>query len=247
MTNEAQYDAGGETSRAPERPDPRARIVDASMRLAAERKFEDIAIRDICAAADVTLADFRDAFPSKGAVLARLSKRIDRAVLSHGAGELAAEAPRERLFDVLMRRLDAMAPYRAGLREIAAWLRRDPAAALAMNRVTVNSMRFMLEAAGIDSEGAAGALKLQGLALAWARVVAIWLDDSEPGLSRTMAALDRELTNGQRIVAGIDRLDRLAAPFKAIARAAMESRSRARGGLRERSPETPAADDVQTL
>ena len=194
MTNEGQNDAGPTTSQAGKSADPRARIIDALMRLAAERAFEDIAIRDICAAADVTLADFRDAFPSKGAVLGGFSKRIDRAVLSHGAAELASEAPRERLFDVLMRRLDAMAPYRDGLRGIAAWLRRDPAAALAMNRESVNSMRFMLEAAGIDSDGAAGALKLQGLAFAWARVLAIWLEDSEPGLSRTMAALDRELT-----------------------------------------------------
>ena len=161
MTNEGQNDAGPTTSQAGKSADPRARIIDALMRLAAERAFEDIAIRDICAAADVTLADFRDAFPSKGAVLGGFSKRIDRAVLSHGAAELASEAPRERLFDVLMRRLDAMAPYRDGLRGIAAWLRRDPAAALAMNRESVNSMRFMLEAAGIDSDGAAGALKLQ--------------------------------------------------------------------------------------
>ena len=32
-------------------------------------------------------------------------------------------------------------------------------------------MRFMLEAAGIEAEGASGAIKLQGLALAWARVL----------------------------------------------------------------------------
>jgi len=246
MTNEAHDDGGAKASEAPKSADPRALIIDALMRLAAERKFEEIAIRDICAAADVTLADFRDAFPSKGAVLGGFSRRIDRAVLSHSANELAAEAPRERLFDVLMRRLDAMTPYRDGLREIAAWLRRDPAAALAMNQVTVNSMRFMLEAAAIDSDGAAGALKLQGLALAWARIVTTWLDDAEPGLSKTMAALDRELTQGERWVAGLDRLDRLAAPLKAIARAAMESKSRARQSFK-RPPESETTEDASSI
>jgi AcrR family transcriptional regulator len=244
MTNAAQGDASPEATHGAKSADARTRIVDALMRLAAERKFEDIAIRDICAAADVTLADFRDAFPSKGAALAGFSKRIDRAVLSHGAAELATEAPRERLFDVLMRRLDAMAPYRDGLREIAAWLRRDPTAALAMHRVSINSMRFMLEAAGIDSDGAAGALKLQGLAFAWARVVAIWLEDSEPALSRTMAALDRELAQGERWVAGVDRLESMAAPFKAIARAALESRSRVREHFRR---PRDAAKDTEAL
>ena len=36
-------------------------------------------------------------------------------------------------------------------------------------------MRFMLEAANVKSEGAAGAIKLQGLVFAWMRVVEVWL------------------------------------------------------------------------
>lgn len=225
--------------------DPRARIVDALMALAAERRFEDIAIRDICDAAKVSLADFRDAFPSKGAVLGGFTRRIDRIVLAVDDAEFAKEAPRERLFDVLMRRLDAMAPYREGLRGIVAWLRRDPVAALAMNQAVVNSMRFMLEAAGIESAGVAGAIKLQGLALAWARIVGVWLDDSEPDLSKTMAELDRELARGERAVAGVERLDRIAAPLRAVALAAFESRRRARDAShrRPRDNEPPREAD----
>ena len=192
--------------------DTRGKIVDALMELAAERRFEDISVRDICKAAGVSLADFRDAFPSKGAVLAGFSRRIDRAVLAQDDGELADESPRERLFDILMRRLEAMAPYREGLREATAWLRREPAAALAMNQVAMSSMRFMLEAAGIEAQGAAGAIKLQGLALAWARMIQVWLDDDEPALSKTMAELDRVLTRGERAAAGVDRRQRAGEP-----------------------------------
>jgi AcrR family transcriptional regulator len=221
-------------------PDPRGRIVEALMELAGQRRFEDISIRDICKTAEVSLADFRDSFPSKGAVLAGFSRRIDRAVLAQDGGELADESPRERLFDILMRRLEAMAPYREGVREAAAWLRRDPAAALAMNRVVIGSMRFMLEAAGIEAEGAAGSVKLQGLALAWARVIAVWLDDDEPGLSKTMAELDRELTRGERAVASVDWLNELASPFRAFARAAMDAGRR----MRERAPRRGRGEDA---
>ena len=227
--------------------DPRARIVDALMALAAERRFEDIAIRDICDAAKVSLADFRDAFPSKGAVLGGFTRRIDRIVLAVDDAEFAKEAPRERLFDVLMRRLDAMAPYREGLRGIVAWLRRDPVAALAMNQAVVNSMRFMLEAAGIESAGVAGAIKLQGLALAWARIVGVWLDDSEPDLSKTMAELDRELARGERAVAGVERLDRIAAPLRAVALAAFESRRRARDASHRRPRDNEPTREADPL
>ncbi|MBV9290561.1 MAG: TetR/AcrR family transcriptional regulator [Hyphomicrobiales bacterium] len=212
--------------------DPRGKIVDALMELAREQRFEDISIRDICEKAGVSLADFRDAFPSKGAALAGFIRRVDRAVLERDVEELADEGPRERLFDILMRRLDAMAPYREGLREVSAWLRREPAAAWAINPAVMASMRFMLEAAGIEVEdGAVGAIKLQGLALAWARIVAVWLDDEEPGLSKTMVELDRQLTRGERAVKGVDRLNRIAAPLRALAGAALE----ARRSRRERS------------
>jgi AcrR family transcriptional regulator len=229
-------------------PDMRGKIVDALMELAAERRFEDISVRDICKTAGVSLADFRDAFPSKGAVLAGFSRRIDRAVLAEHGEVLADESPRERLFDILMRRLEAMASYREGVREAAAWLRREPTAALAMNHVVMSSMRFMLEAAGIEAHGAAGAIKLQGLALAWARMIRIWLDDDEPALSKTMAELDRVLTRGERAAAGVDRISALASPFAALAQAVFDAGRRARrGGARPSRKDDGGGEDVTAL
>ena len=228
--------------------DARGKIVDALMHLAAERRFEDISVRDISKAAGVSLADFRDAFPSKGAVLGGFTRRIDRIVLAQDDGELSEESSRERLFDVLMRRLEAMTPYRAGLREVAAWLRREPTAALAMNQVAMNSMRFMLEAAGIEAEGASGAIKLQGLTLAWGRVLQVWLDDDEPSLSKTMAELDRVLTRGERAVAGLDRVSALTSPFSAMAKAAFDAGRRVRRGRsRPARKDEPGDEDVTAL
>jgi AcrR family transcriptional regulator len=214
---------------------PSARIIDALMALAAEQRFEDISISAIAEKAGVSLADFRDAFPSKGAVLAGFSKRIDRLVLEKKSDDLAGESAKERLFDVLMRRLDAMAPYKEALRGIAQWLRRDPLSAAAVNRLAVNSMRFMLEAAGVESDGALGAFKLQGLVFAWARVLDVWFDDHEVDLAKTMAALDRELTRGAKIVGQAENFDRLVAPLKALGRAAFDSRRRAREAFRDRT------------
>ncbi len=89
--------------------DTRSAIVEAMMKLAAERRFEDISIRDIAAEAGVSLADFRDAFPSKGAALGGFSRQLDRAVLTVPVGELSSSSARERLFAVLMRRLASLA------------------------------------------------------------------------------------------------------------------------------------------
>jgi AcrR family transcriptional regulator len=218
--------------------DPRARIVDALMELAGERAWEDISISDIAARAGVSLADFRDAFPSKGAVLAGLSRRIDRIVLDDTGDELAGEPAKDRLFDVLMRRLDAMTPYRAGLEAVARWARRDPVAALALNQMAVNSMRFMLEAARIDAEGPLGLAKTQGLVLVWLRVLDVWFDDDEGDLSRTMAALDRELARGGEWARRAEKLHELAQPLRNLCAALFAPRPAARAPRRRSEDET---------
>ncbi|HEX8374133.1 MAG TPA: hypothetical protein VF606_03025, partial [Geminicoccaceae bacterium] len=87
---------------------PREAAVEALMRLAAEQPWNDIEIGDIAREAGLSLAEFRDLFPSKGAVLGGLARIIDRKVLEGDNAGLAEEPTRERLFDVLMRRLDAM-------------------------------------------------------------------------------------------------------------------------------------------
>src|SRR5918999_807090 len=50
-------------------PSKRDAIVDALMTLAADRPWNDIELVDIAEAAGVSLAEFRELFPSKGAVL----------------------------------------------------------------------------------------------------------------------------------------------------------------------------------
>jgi AcrR family transcriptional regulator len=201
------------------RNDPREKIVDALIGLAAERPWDEISLADVADRAGVTLAQFRDLFPSKGAVLGGFSRRIDRQVLEGGAS--AGESAKDRLFDVLMRRFDAMAPYKAALKNINDWAMRDPLALPSLNQMAMNSLRFMLEAAGLSSEQPLGALKLQGLALVWARVFHVWLADDSADNSRTMAALDHELARGETLVERADearrRLEPLAKPLIGLA------------------------------
>jgi AcrR family transcriptional regulator len=225
--DEAQSEPGqGHKAVAAIPKDPKNAIIDALLELASERSWEDIAISDIASRANVSLATFRDHFPSKGAILAAFARRIDHIVLDAVSGDMAGEPAKDRLFDVLMHRLDALAPYKLGLDAVYDWALRDPLAAVALNRVAVNSMRFMLEAAGIESEGAVGALKLQGLAFAWARILRVWFNDSDPGLAATMAALDRELTRGGTFVARTEDINRLVSPLFTLARSLFATRPR---------------------
>ncbi len=208
---------------------PRDAIVDALMRFTARRGFADTTISDIAREAGVSLADFRDAFPSKGAVLGAFLRRIDRAVLDNLSSEHDTQPSRERLYQVLAKRLEAMEPYRDAIASISEWSSKDPLGAAALNREVVNSMRFMLEAADIDSEGPVGALKLQGLAHAWKRVLEAWREDRAGEHSHALTALDRELDRGEKYVDRAEDLARATEPFRALANRLLDGFRQRRG------------------
>jgi len=191
----------------------RDRIVDALMELAAERDWDRIEISDVAERAGVTLLEFREAFPSKGAVLGSFNRRIDQLVLGDDDKSLVDESTRDRIFDVLMRRFDALSPYKHALKRMAPSLARDPLTLAALNQAALNSMRFMLAAAGVDSEGPIGAIKLQGAVLAYAKVMDVWFRDDDPGISRTMAALDEELKRGGMVINRLEDFERMTQPL----------------------------------
>ncbi len=197
-----------ESPAAPPPGTDRERIVAAFMHLLAERRFDQIELAEIAARAGVSLAVLRGEFNSKLAIFAAHVKETDRAVLAAGEADMAEEPPRERLFDVLMRRLEVLAPHRAAVRSLLRSVQRHPSLGLAINGIAVRSQQWMLTAAGLDAAGPRGMARAQGLTLIYARVMQVWVDDDDPGLARTMAALDRGLARGQRCAGVLDGLAR---------------------------------------
>ena len=184
----------------------RDRIVAAFLALLAEKPFEDIGLADIAGRASVSLAQLRGEFPSTLAILAAHMKATDRAVLAEDFSDMVEEPARERLFDVLMRRVEILAPHREALRSLLRAARRNPPLALALNALAVRSQQWMLTAAGINASGPRGMIRAQSLAVLFSSVLRTFIDDEDSGLARTMAALDRALARGQRFGGFIDDL-----------------------------------------
>jgi AcrR family transcriptional regulator len=176
----------------------REKNIAAFMTLLAEKRFEEIGLAEIAEVAGVSLADFRGEFASPLAILAAHIKDTDRAVLAADFSDMADEPPRERLFDVLMRRLEILAPHRDAVRSLIRSASRNPPLAVAFNGLAVRSQQWMLTAADIGASGPRGMVRAQGLALLFGPVLRTWVNDDDPGLARTMAALDRALGRGQR-------------------------------------------------
>ena len=135
-------------------------------------------------------------------MLAAFLFRVDRAMLAGLDAEAADESARERLFDVVMGRLDRLGPHKEAIRAILRDLPRDPAASACLTYGPFQrSLRWMLAAAGLDAAGLSGLVRLKGLALIYLSVMRVWLDDDSPDMARTMAALDRRLKRAESIMA----------------------------------------------
>src|SRR5579871_6614445 len=183
--------------------EPRDRIIDALMRLAAANDFRDIGLADIAAEAEVPLSLLRRNFDGKLAILAGFSRRIDEAVLDKGPAE--GEGARDRLFEVLMHRFEALVPYRDALRRIIRSARRDLRLARCLHQIAKRSQMWMLVGADIHHGGLLGRLAIHGTVLAYSDVLSVFLDDDED-LARTMARLDHTLRRGERAMDWLDGL-----------------------------------------
>ncbi len=183
-----------------ETADVESRVVDAALALAAERPWAEVTLAAVAGRAGVALADLYPRLASKGAILDRFARRIDRQVLGGDDPSLSSEPARDRLFDVLMRRFEALAPHRAALKSIAAAERRDPLGLLSRLPGFLESMRWMIEAAGLDGTGWRGLLRQRGAAAVFLAVMPVFLEDESEDLGKTMAALDKQIARGDRIM-----------------------------------------------
>lgn len=171
--------------------DPADRLLDAALALAAEQPWRRIAMGDIAKRAKLSLRDVHAHYRSKGALIDALMARVEGQVLAAGPGE--GETVRERLFDLLMRRFEYLAPHRPALRSMARGTIGDPLGLLCRGRRFLTSMAWMLEAAGVSASGPLGGIKTRGLALIMARCLPVFLADESSDLAKTMACLDRIL------------------------------------------------------
>lgn len=173
-------------------------LVAALWRVIAIHGWPGLTMGRLAAESGVPLATLRDRFPSRLDVLILHGRRVDHAVL---AGTVPGQggAARDRLFDVLMRRLDAMQSHRAGILRFLRDMRRDPSLAALLGPQLSLSMRWMLDAAEIEGSGGRRRAISLGLVGVWLATVRAWAEDDSEDLGTTMAALDRALDRAEQI------------------------------------------------
>ncbi len=172
--------------------------IDSALRdLIAERGWSGFAMVDLADRAGIDLATLYQSAGSRARALIGALARVDHSVLAAGIAD-AGDTPRDRLFEIMMRRYDALVPWRSALKRLARELPFDPASMLAVTLASERSMGRMLEAARLPVGGLAGQIRLRGLLAVHLAVLRAFVDDDSPDLSATMKALDGRLKSIER-------------------------------------------------
>ena len=180
--------------RAPTSAEIETKIIDAALSLAAMPGWRDTTLADIAGEAGLSLAEVRRQTPSRFAVLAAYVRGLDEIILDGTDPGIGDEPVRDRLFDIIMRRFDAMAPHKSAIARIFADMRRDPAFAACFARgPRRRSLVWMLEAARLPGWGPLQTLQIEGLGLVYFGAFRAWIDDDSEDLGKTMSALDKGL------------------------------------------------------
>jgi hypothetical protein len=183
------------TAASPPEPD----LLTIAFALLAERGWSGLSLMALAEWADRPLIEVYRQLPDRRAILRALSERVDQAMLEVDRAELEGLPPRDKLFELIMRRFDALAPFRAGLARLERDARRDPCILLPIACRLDRSLRWMQELAGLRSHGLRARLRRRALLAVYLRALRTWLGDDSADHAKTMAQLDTLLRRVERV------------------------------------------------
>lgn len=169
----------------------------AALNVAAATPWREVTLVKLAHAASRPVSDFYPA--TMGDAVDAAEEAFDRAI----AEDLDALAPdqsvRDRLFDLIMRRFEAMEPHRAAVLAMEQGLDRDPVLIAAAHQRHVRCARWVLTLAGLEADGMSGNARAQGLGVIIGQARAAWRGDEAGDFNKTMASLDKNLRRAEEM------------------------------------------------
>lgn len=182
----------------------RNRAISAAMALAATQDWGDVTLAAIAAHANLDLADLRREFACKDDILRAFQAEVDAEVLAKAKPAGDDDSVRDRVFDTLMTRFEILGPFKPALKRIMRYMRCHPGEAAMFACSRLSSQYWMLARVGTKLNGVSAAVRVAGLAAIYGKAFNVWLEDGSPSLDKTMATLDRGLSNGERALSKME-------------------------------------------
>lgn len=172
----------------------REKIIAAALVVAAEEPWELVSPLSIAEKARISMGELQSVFASKQEIVEAIIDQLDSEVEAAFPQIDGTASVRDRLFDVLMERIDLANQHRAAhmsFFKAFGWTKDGICGDLSQMK---KSMTRMSRCAGVETGGLFGPLRVTGLSLGYLWVLFTWTRDTSPDLGKTMAELDKTLS-----------------------------------------------------
>lgn len=174
------------------------RMIAAFLALVSERGWELVELEDIAGEAGVPLSEAQEYFDDKTDILSAYGRKLDQKILENVDKDDTLSC-RDKLFDLLMERFDHLNEDREAIIAVLCGIKSDPKEAVLSFPHLGKSMSRMMEAAGIDTSGIVGAVKVAGLSGIYLYTLRCWKNDDSEDMAKTMATLDKALDKAETL------------------------------------------------
>jgi hypothetical protein len=178
-------------------PDLRRDLARAALTLAVAKPWREVTIADLAQTAGRPMAEFYGA--SLWEAVDCVEEAFDRAIADGGATLDPQQSVRDRLFDLIMKRFEAMEPHRAAVLAMEQGVDRDPTLLASLHQRHVRCARWVLALAGLEADGMTGQARAQGLGVIIGQARAAWRGDDAGDFAKTMASLDKNLRRAEEM------------------------------------------------
>ena len=166
----------------------------------AETGWRGFTFTELADRSGLAMTEVRQTFSGRAGLLDELSRRLDQAMLGFDPADMEGLPPRDRVFELIISRLEAMAPFRAGLCRLMQDARFDPTL-VAMTACRLDrSLAWLQDAAGLAQGRDASRLggfrrrvQRRILGAVYLKTLNVWSSDDSVELAKTMASLDKQL------------------------------------------------------
>lgn len=168
-------------------------LIDTTLTLAGEIEWSSITLKLIAEQTDMPLDEVSGTFESKWEILDAFRIRTDSLITAQMNNDWPKQPVRDRLFDVVMDRIETIAPWKAGITSISKHCTIHPLAGVRLFSPLRRSMDKMIEHVRANSQGPVRLAQSHGLTIIYLLVLRRWMSDETADLGPTMAELNERL------------------------------------------------------
>ena len=178
-------------------------LIDTTLSLAGELGWSSVTLQLIGQTANIPLNEVSTIFSSKWDILEAFRRRTDLLLTTGENPNLSGQSAKDRLFDVLMARIEIIEPWKAGIGSIAKHALAQPLTGIRLFTSLNESMERMIQHVDVKIQGPGKLLQSHGLTLIYLLVLRRWIADHSSDLGPTMAELNERLIATDRLMSRI--------------------------------------------